>query len=79
MSSIEVKDQPGLVRDTKSGAIVMTNPELINKAKERKRLRKQQFDRVDNLADKVESLQDELSDIKQLLKILVENNGKHNS
>lgn len=72
MALIEVKDNPGLVRDTKSGAIIMADTSLINKQKERKKLRKAQHDKVHEIEQQVESLHNEISDIKQLLIKLVE-------
>jgi TolA-binding protein len=75
MKLIEVKDQPGLGRDPQSGAIICTDKSLINKRKEIKRLRKAQTDKVDDLAQQVESLHDEISDLKQLLIQLVEKNN----
>ena len=75
MELIEVKDQPGLGRDPQSGAIICTDKSLINKRKEAKRLRKAQHDKVDDLAHQVESLQNEIGDIKQLLIQLVEKNN----
>lgn len=72
MALVEVKDNPGLVRDTKSGAIICADSSLINKKKEMKRLRKAQQDKVVDLEQQVESLHNEISDIKQLLIKLVE-------
>jgi hypothetical protein len=72
MEGLPVQDQPGLVRDTKSGAIIYTNKNDINRSKERKRLRRQKQQQVDDLQQQVESLQNEIGDIKQLLINLVE-------
>jgi hypothetical protein len=73
MSLIPVEDNPGLVRDTNSGALVYTDVELINKRKEARRLRKQAQQEVTQLRSEVESLHDEVSEMKQLLIQLVEN------
>jgi uncharacterized protein Yka (UPF0111/DUF47 family) len=75
MSLVEVKDNPGLVRDTKSGAIICVDKTLINRSKESKRLRKQKHDQVDELQKQVESLHDEIGDLKQLIVQLVEKNN----
>ena len=68
----EVKDNPGLVRDTKSGAILYTDSKRINRKKEINAMRKAQALTVTELQQKVETLQDDVSDIKQLLLKLVE-------
>jgi len=75
MSKLKIEDTPGLVRDTRSGAIIVSDSNRINKAKEIKRLRKAQLEKVDNLAEEVESLHNEVSEIKQLLIQLVEKNN----
>ncbi len=68
----QVTNDPNMVRDTESGAILYTNSSLINKKKEANRLRKVQQKTVEELQGQVESLHDEMSEIKQLLIKLVE-------
>lgn len=73
----DVKDNPGLVRDSKSGAIICTDSKSINRKKEINRARKAQVLTVTELQQQVESLQHDMSDIKQLLTQLVEKNGNN--
>lgn len=75
MAILEVKDMPGLVRDTKSGAVIYTDSSDINKRKERKSLQAERVEAVDRLQGQVENLQNELGDIKQLLIQMIEKNN----
>ena len=65
MKHMKVKDQPGLVRDLNSGAILNINTEEIERARERKKLRKEK-------EQEFEDLKNEVSEIKELLLKLVE-------
>jgi len=65
MKYMKVKDQPGLVRDLNSGAILNINTEEIERARERKKLRKEK-------EQEFEDLKNEVSEIKELLLKLVE-------
>ena len=65
MKHMKVKDHPGLVRDLNSGAILNINTEEIERARERKKLRKQKDQEFENLKN-------EVSEIKELLLKLVE-------
>lgn len=65
MKHMKVKDHPGLVRDLNSGAILNINTEEIERARERKKLRKQK-------EQEFEDLKNEVSEIKELLLKLVE-------
>ena len=62
---IEINGQPGLVRDTNSGAILNINSNEIEAARERKALRKQKDQEFENLKN-------EVSEIKELLLKLIE-------
>jgi len=72
MSGVTIEEHPELRRDPNSGAVVCVDKSLINTRKERKRLRKEQTLKVDNLQSQVESLQNEIGEIKSLLTNLVE-------
>ena len=65
MKHMKVKDHPGLVRDLNSGAILNINTEEIERARERKKLRKEK-------EQEFEDLKNEVSEIKELLLKLVE-------
>lgn len=65
MSKVKVEGHSGLVRDTKSGAILNINSTEVEQARERKRLRRQK--------DKeFEDLKNEVGEIKDLLHKLIE-------
>ena len=65
MSKLKVEGQDGLVRDTKTGAILNINSTEVEQARERKRLRRQK--------DKeFEDLKNEVGEIKDLLHKLIE-------
>ena len=65
MSKVKVEGHNGLVRDTKSGAILNINSNEVEQARERKRLRRQK--------DKeFEDLKNEVGEIKDLLHKLIE-------
>jgi len=65
MSKVKVEGHTGLVKDTKTGAILNINSTEVEQARERKRLRKQK--------DKeFEDLKHEVSEIKDLLHKLIE-------
>tara|TARA_S200002703_G_scaffold139500_1_gene130221 strand:- start:388 stop:606 length:219 start_codon:yes stop_codon:yes gene_type:complete len=68
----EVKDRPGLVRDTKTNAIIYVDKNIINRKKEANKAKKAQSQNLVNLQQQVESLQNEIGDIKQLLIKMVE-------
>lgn len=67
-----VKDEPDLARDVKSGAILNINRVEIQNAREAKRLRQMKKQEEKNLKDKVDKLEQDMSDIKALLSTIVE-------
>lgn len=67
-----VKDEPDLARDVKSGAILNINRVEIQNAREAKRLRQAKKQEERNLKDKVDKLEQDMSDIKALLSTIVE-------
>lgn len=65
MSKVKVEGHTGLVKDTKTGAILNINSTEVEQARERKRLRRQK--------DKeFEDLKNEVGEIKDLLHKLIE-------
>jgi hypothetical protein len=69
---VPVEGFSGLVRDTESNAILNLNYEEIELARERKRLAKQKRLDQQNLEQKVESLESDITEIKNMLKVLLE-------
>lgn len=67
-----IKDDGEWVRDADTGVILNINKEDIKAARERKKLRLQQAKEEKNLKDKVDKLEQDMSDIKNLLSQIAE-------
>lgn len=67
-----VEGYPDLARDPDSRAILNINKTEIQAARERKRLRQLQKQEEENLKAKVDSLESDVKDIKNLLSQLIE-------
>lgn len=65
---IKVRDNPDLVRDVKSGAILNINEEMILKSRERKRKKQQE-------QEEFQKMKSDINDIKELLSILIKKIG----
>lgn len=70
---VEVQGYPGLVRNTESNMILNVDFEKIERAREAKRLRKLQKEKDADLENKINSLEKDMSEIKELLKTLTKN------
>ena len=64
---IPVEGRPGLARDPRSGAILNINKAEIRAAKARKIAMAQEEERKKQLIEDVETLKEDMSDIKELL------------
>jgi len=64
---IRVEGKPGLARDPVSGAILNINSTEIRAAKARKIAMAQEEERKKQLINDVETLKEDMSDIKELL------------
>ena len=69
---ISVEGHPDLARDPDTGAIVNINTRKIQQAKEQKRLRRQKMKEQQDLKAKVEGLENDISDMKNMLSQLIE-------
>lgn len=69
---IKVDGHSNLVRDPKSGAIININKDELSSARSRKIQQKRKEREDKQLNADVETLQNEISDIKQLLTQIVE-------
>lgn len=69
MSHIKVENDKSLVRDSSTGAILNTDREALVAYRRRKNLIKSQEDRINKL-------ETDLSDIKNLLNTIIENINK---
>lgn len=68
---VPVKGFSGLVRDTENNALINTSTSEIELARERKKLKLQKKAEEKSLYARVNTIEDELSEIKSLLKILI--------
>jgi len=76
---MNVKGNPGLVKDKVSGAILNINSNEIAQARKRKKAWREEKERSKNLESDVNSLKKDMSEIKDLLKNILEvKNGNHN-
>ena len=73
---VPVKGHSGLVRDTYSNALINTNAQEIEQARERKRLRQLEKAKKQSLEEKVETIEKDLDEIKSMLKDLIHNSYK---
>ena len=74
MSYVKVQDQPGLVRDDSTDQIVNTNTHEYDQYISRRKARKLEKERQLTVEEDLANLKGEISEIKSLLKELV--NGK---
>jgi hypothetical protein len=68
---IPVKGYSGLVRDTETNAILNTDESAAQRAREQKELRKMKRVEERELKNKVDSLESDVSEIKQMLAELI--------
>jgi uncharacterized protein YpuA (DUF1002 family) len=72
MKLIPVQGNSSLARDVKTGAIVNINSNEIQQARERKKAMKQKDNDFEQVKQDVAGLKDDISEIKQILRQLVE-------
>ena len=70
----KVEGHSNLVRDKQTGAILNTNRAEIAKERKIKEAKRLETERMNSLTEEVTTLKNEMSEIKQLLTRLVENN-----
>lgn len=73
---VPVKGYSGLVRDTQSNALINVDTAQIEQARELKRLRKQKRQEEVDLKIRVENVETSLTEIKIMLKTLLDNSYK---
>jgi len=67
-----IKDDGEWVRDVDTGVVLNINKEEIKAARERRKLKLQQAKEEKNLKDKVDKLEQDVGDIKNLLSQIAE-------
>jgi hypothetical protein len=71
-----VKGYSGLVRDTQSNALINVDTAEIEQARQRKRLRIEKRKEESDLKTRVENVENTLTEIKTLLRTLLDNSYK---
>ena len=71
MNYIKVKDNEHLIRNTNSNCIVNTNKAEYEEYLVRRKLKKSEKNKVDNLERDISTLKNEITEIKDLLRSLV--------
>jgi|TARA_R100000005_G_C4980937_1_gene190729 hypothetical protein len=67
MNKLKVEGHPDLVRDTKSSAVINNSRRDYEEYMEQYRARKRSNDRIDNMESDMNSIKNELDEIKSLL------------
>jgi len=73
---VPVKGYSGLVRDTQSNALINVDTAEIEQARQRKRLRIEKRKEESDLKTRVENVENTLTEIKTLLRTLLDNSYK---
>ena len=74
MDYVKVKDNEHLIRNTNSNRIVNTNKSEYEEYITRRKLKKSEKNKVDNLERDISTLRNEITEIKDLLRSLVNGN-----
>ena len=74
MSYIKVKNNNHLYRDTESNCIINTNKSEYEQYLARKQQKQSEVNKVDNLERDISTLRNEITEIKDLLRSLVNGN-----
>ena len=74
MDYVKVKDNDYLIRNTKSNCIINTNKAEYDEYLTRRKLKKNEKNKVDNLERDISTLRDEITEIKDMLRSLVNGN-----
>ena len=74
MDYIKVKDNEHFIRDTNSNCIVNTNKAEYEEYLSRRKLKKSEKNKVENIERDISTLRSEITEIKDLLRSLVNGN-----
>ena len=74
MDYVKVKNHDHLIRNTQSNCIVNTNKAEYEEYLTRRKLKKSEKSKVDNLERDISTLRNEITEIKDLLRSLVNGN-----
>ena len=74
MDFVKVKNNEHLVKNTKSNFIINTNKSEYDEYIARRKLKQDEKNKVDNLERDISTLRDEITEIKDMLRSLVNGN-----
>ena len=74
MDYVKVKDHDHLIRNTKSNCIINTNKAEFDLYITRRKLKKSEKNKVENIERDISTLRNEITEIKDLLRSLVNGN-----
>ena len=74
MDYVKVKDHDHLMRNTQSNCIVNTNKAEYDEYLTRRKLKKSEINKVENIERDISTLRDEITEIKDMLRSLVNDN-----
>ena len=74
MDFVKVKNNEHLVKNTKSNFIINTNKAEYDEYLTRRKLKQNEKNKVDNLEKDISTLRDEITEIKDMLRSLVNGN-----
>jgi len=74
MDFVKVKNNEHLVKNTKSNFIINTNKSEYDEYIARRKLKQNEKNKVDNLERDISTLRDEITEIKDMLRSLVNGN-----
>ena len=74
MDYVKVKDHDHLMRNTQSNCIVNTNKAEYDEYLTRRKLKKSEKNKVENIERDISTLRDEITEIKDMLRSLVNGN-----
>ena len=73
-----VEDEPGLAKDTYTGAVIDNNTESYQNYLAMRQRRLQQQEQIDILTTRINNVETGITDIKDLLNRLLDNKNGHN-
>ena len=74
MDFVKVKDHEHLIRNTKSNCILNTNKAEYDEYITRRKLKKSEKNKVENIERDISTLRNEITEIKDMLRSLVNGN-----
>jgi phage-related protein len=70
MKKIKIKDEFNLFRDSSTNAIVNTDMQSYNNYLSSKKIKEEEFKKIQNIEDEITTIKGDLSEIKDLLRNL---------